>query len=243
MSTYYRVTLLVFGSLLALATGIVPVASSGQPAPAATQTTALIVTATNAPLRVLGSDGLEHLEYDLIITNAFTTSVTLTAIEVIAPDGRPLLRLEGEALAATIQPVFFTGEAPGPEVPVGGVVATVIDLPLPPTDVPVRISHRITYQLPADARGLTLFDSRAVLGPDLTIDPRVPVVIAPPLRGAGWFNANSCCEAGSPHRAARIAVDGSHLAKFELFAIDWLRIQDGRVFAGDGTQNEQWFAF
>src|SRR5215216_5767153 len=40
-------------------------------APSAAQPTALLVSATNAPLRVLGSDGMEHLEYDLIISNAF----------------------------------------------------------------------------------------------------------------------------------------------------------------------------
>jgi hypothetical protein len=33
----------------------------------AAQTTALLVSATNAPLRVLGSDGMEHLEYDLTL--------------------------------------------------------------------------------------------------------------------------------------------------------------------------------
>jgi hypothetical protein len=215
----------------------------GQRDQPAAQPTALLVSATNAPLRVLGSDGLEHLEYDLIISNTFTAPVTLTSVEVIAPDGRALLRLEGDALAAIIQPVFFNGESPGPEIPVGGVVATVIDLLLPPAEVPTRISHRITYQLPADARGLTLFASREVLAPELTVDPRAPLVIAPPLRGAGWFNANSCCEAGSPHRAFRMPVDGTHYAKFELFAIDWIRMEDGHLFTGDGTQSEQWFAY
>jgi hypothetical protein len=211
-----------------------------QPIP---QPTALLVSATNAPLRVFGSDGLEHLEYDLILTNVFAAPVTLTVVEVVAPDGQALLRLEGDALAANIQSLFFSGASPGAAVPVGGVIAVVIDVVLPPGQAPARFSHRITYTLPADARALTLVDSRVIAGPELTVDPRAPLVIAPPLRGPGWFNANGCCLAGTPHRAARLAVDGARYAKFEMFAIDWLQFQDGRLFLGDGSQNEQYFAF
>lgn len=34
-----------------------------------------------------------------------------------------------------------------------------------------------------------------------------------------------------------------HWRKIETFAIDWLRMRDGRLFEGDGTRNEQWFAY
>ena len=71
-------------------------AAQPQVQPAA-QVTALLVSATNAPLRVLGSDGMEHLEYDLLITNVFTAPLALTSIEVTGPDGRVLLRLAGDA--------------------------------------------------------------------------------------------------------------------------------------------------
>jgi hypothetical protein len=222
--------------------GLVDIGGGRQEQPTA-QPTALLVSATNAPLRVLGSDGMEHLEYDLIITNAFTAPVTPTAVEVITPDGHALLRLEGDALAANIQPLFFTGTPTLAQVPVGVTVATVIDLVLPRDQMPARISHRITYTLPADARALTLVDSRVIAGPELAVDPRPPLVIAPPLRGPGWFNANGCCLAETPHRAARLAVDGARYAKFETFAIDWLQLQGGRLFTGDGSQNEQYFAF
>ena len=243
MSTMNRTMLLMLSALLAFAAGSSPGVGAGQPAPPTAQTAALLVSATNAPLRVRGSDGMEHLEYDLVITNAFTAPVTLTAAEVSAPDGGVLLRLEGDTLAAVTQPVFFTGAPPLVQIPVGVTVATVIDLVLPPGQVPERISHRITYTLPADAPALTLVDSRAVAGPDLAVDPRAPLVIAPPLRGPGWFDANGCCLAETPHRAARLAVDGARYAKIETFAIDWLQFQGGRLFTGDGTQNEQYFAF
>ena len=243
MSTLNRITLLALGALVTLAVGATPGAGASQPAPPAAQPTALLVSATNAPLRVPGSDGMEHLEYDLLITNAFTAPVTVLSVDVTDPDGRVLLRLEGDALAAVTQTVIFTGASPGTQIPVGVTVATVIDLIVPPGEVPARISHRVAYSLPAGAPAITLFDSREVIGPDLTVDPRSPVVIAPPLRGAGWLNGNGCCLADTPHRAARLPVDGARLVKFETFAIDWLRLQDGRSYAGDGTRNEQYFAF
>ena len=96
--------------------------------------------------------------------------------------------------------------------------------------------------MPRSAQLATIIGSREIVGPELAVDPFAPVVIAPPLRGTGWINANGCCDA-SDHRSVRLAVDGSHLVKPELFAIDWMRIVDNRLFTGDGTRNEDYFAF
>jgi hypothetical protein len=231
--------LAALGGLLAVGR---PAASrpSQQP-PSPSQTTALLVASTNAPLRVLGSDGLEHLEYDLVFTNVFTAPVTLTAIEVLGPDGGTLLRLAGDALAASTQPVFIG--PPSAEVPVAGTAATVIDLALAAEQVPARLTHRITYDLPTDAASLTIIGSRTINGPALTVDRRGPLMIGAPLRGDGWVTANGCCAAESIHRYIRLAVDGSHLIKPETFAIDWVRLQDGRLYTDDGSRNQQWFAF
>lgn len=209
----------------------------------AAQPTALLVAATNAPLRVLGSDGMEHLEYDLIITNVFTAPVTLVSVDVVAADGRQLLRLDGDALAAVMQQLAHVSAPPIAVVPVSGVVAVVMDVVVPPGQVPERLSHRIAYELPADAPAITLIDNRVIMGPVLQVDRRAPLVIAPPLRGPGWLNFNGCCVATTPHRSARLAVDGARLNKFETFAIDWVRLQGGQLFTGNGTQNEQWFCF
>jgi hypothetical protein len=209
-----------------------------QAPPASPQMTALLVASTNAPLRVLGSDGLDHLEYDLIFTNLITAPVTLTAIEVTGPDGSELLRLDGDALAASTKPVVGGGE-PSAVVPVRGTAATIIDLVVAADGMPAQITHHISYNLPATPRAY----SRTIDGPALTVDPREPMVIAPPLRGDGWLPFNSCCAADSAHRGVRWSVDGSHLVKPETFAIDWLQLQGGRLFSGDGSQNEQYFFF
>jgi hypothetical protein len=240
-----RIAFLMLSALLALVVGAAPQAAADQSSGPAAQETPLLVTATNAPLRVLGSDGMEHLEYDLIITNVFTAPLTLTAVEVVTPDGHPLLRLAGDALVANTEPIFFPAPdaAPISQIPVGGVVAVVVDLRVPPGEVPARISHHIAYELPPDAPALALIASRAVTGPELTVDPRSALVLAPPLRGDGWVSINGCCDAFSVHRSPRIVVDGARYVKPETFAIDWLQLQDRRPWTGDGTENAQYFAF
>src|SRR5215204_3638295 len=243
MSRRHLLILVALGSVIALAAPAREVAGQATPTapPGVTaRTTALLVTAIHDSLRVTGSDGMVHLEYDLVLTSVFTTPVTITAIEVLTTDDQSLLRLEGDALEAMTQPLF--GRTPTALVPQSGALAVILDVVVPPDQVPERLTHRITYELAPDAPLATIIGSREITGPELVIDPFAPVVIAPPLRGAGWINANGCCDA-SAHRSARLAVDGPHLVTFELFAIDWIRLEGNRYFTGDGTRNEDYFAF
>lgn len=243
MSPLRLLVLLALGSVIGLAAPLRE--ASGQATPVAppgvtARTTALLVSAIHDPLRVTGSDGMVHLEYDLVLTNVFAAPVTVTAIEVLTPDGQSLLRLTGDALAAMTQPLF--GRTPTALVPQSGALAAMLDVVVPPDHVPERLTHRISYELAPDAPLATLIGSQEIVGPELAVDPFAPLVIAPPLRGTGWANANGCCDA-SAHRSARLAVDGSHLVTFELFAIDWIRLEGNRLFTGDGTRNEDYFAF
>ena len=148
-------------------------------------------------------------------------------------------------MTSRLEPVFYPVPAAPPisHIPAGGMVAAVIDLVVPAREAPRRIGHHITYELPPDAPALSLIAGRAITGPELTVDRRSSLVIAPPLRGDAWLSGNGCCEARSVHRSPRIVVDGARFVKPETFAIDWLRLRDGRLWAGDGTRNEQYFAF
>jgi Peptidase family M23 len=203
-------------------------------------TTALTVSAVNPPVRVFGSDGRTHLEYDLIMQNMFDAPVTVTSIEVSAPDGSSLLTLEGEQVAAYTMPVFS-----GPStavVPPSGSVGTVIDIVLTSDDVPARLDHRISYR-PGTSELESLIGTREITGPALEIDAQEPTIIAAPLKGQAWLNANSCCVPDLPHRSGRVAVGGNSIKKFEEFAIDWVLTRNGRIFDGDGARNEQWYGF
>src|SRR5215204_5627581 len=143
-----------------------PVASPA----AGVKTTAIVVSATNDPLRVSGSDGLDHLEYDLLVTNGFAAPVTLTSIAVTAPDGETLLRLEGDALVTATQPLL--GRTPTAEIPTSGTVAVVMDVTVPPDRAVERVSHSITYEVAPDAPVRSLIGSFEVDGPRLGGDRR-----------------------------------------------------------------------
>ena len=70
-------------------------------------TTAVVVeSATPRAHAVAGSDGSTHVEYDLVVTNAFTADVTLTGLVVQDDGGRELRRLEGDDLRATTLKLF-----------------------------------------------------------------------------------------------------------------------------------------
>src|SRR5437763_15362784 len=79
-------------------------------------TSALRVEASGPAQRVQGSDGREHIEYDLIVSAAFTAEATLKSLEVLA-GGRRLLSLSGSALAASTL-------ASGTSAPTGGRVGS-----------------------------------------------------------------------------------------------------------------------
>jgi hypothetical protein len=206
------------------------------------QTTALLTAVLGDPFYVRGSDGKAHLEYDLLSTSVFPNPVRLTKVEVLANNGRRLLNLEGDDLKARTQPLG--GTTPTSKVPPSGAVATLIDVVVPPGEVPERVTNRITYELAPDTPEIlkALISSLQTRGPTLEVPRRPATVIAPPLSGEGWFNGNGCCET-TPHRSFRTAADGLRFATPETFAIDWVQVRDDRLFEGDGTQNEQYFAF
>ena len=205
------------------------------------KTTAIVVSATNDPLRVSGSDGLDHLEYDLLVTNGFAAPVTLTSIAVTAPDGETLVRLDGDALVTATQPLL--GRTPTAAIPASGTVAVVMDVAVPTERDVASLGHRIAYEVAPDAPVRSLIGSFEVDGPRLPVDPRPATIIAPPLRGDGWLANNGCCAAESVHRAVRVPIGGTRIGKQETFAIDWARLRDGEAFSGDGARPEDWYGF
>jgi len=212
------------------------------------QTTALIVSATGEPYFAPGSDGRTHIEYDLIHTNVTNYPVTLTSVQVFNGRGRQLLELKGEALKAVTQSLGLGGSTelgePTVQVAASGALATVIDLVVPHGEVPRSLTHRIAYQLDPQTPEINqaLIGSLSIEGPELVVDRRGPIVIAPPLSGDGWLNGNGCCEM-TIHRTIRLAAGGSRYTKPEAFAIDWVQVQGNRFFSGDGTSNEQHYAY
>jgi hypothetical protein len=166
--------------------------------------------------------------------------VTLTRVDVLASDGKELLRIEGDALAAATQTLL--DKTPSAVVPASAAVAIDVDLIVPPDTAPDRVTHRIEYALEADSKSAAMIDVPEIDGPEVAIDDDPAVVIKPPLRGDGWLATTACCKP-NVHRSLRIAVDGRRIATPETFAVDWALVKDNRLYDGDGSQNEQLYAF
>ena len=225
---------------IALAAAFVLVFVPGTMPAAAKTTTALHVESSNPPYAVFGSDGRLHVEYDLVLTNAFVGPATLDAVAVRA-DGKPALTLAGDALTAATH-TLLTSDATVTIAP-ASTAFTQVDLVVRGRTAPKRITNRVAYTIPADAPSRSVIGSTVSASPVLRTDPRPPTVISAPLSGAGWVNVNGCCnDLTSPHRETLLASDGDWVTP-ELFAIDWIREVDGRFYSGDGTQNTDWVGF
>ena len=64
-------------------------------------------------MRLFGSDGKTHLDYDLIAQNVFDAPVTVTSIEVLDGDGTSLQKLDREQVAAATGPILSGSRPPG----------------------------------------------------------------------------------------------------------------------------------
>jgi hypothetical protein len=111
----------------------------------ATRTTsALRVQTAGEPQRVHGSDGREHIEYDLFVTNSFAADVRLESLGVRG-SGRRLLSLSGAKLGAvTLQLATF--KSTERSVAPASTVVIPVDVALPRSagrSVPGALTNRI----------------------------------------------------------------------------------------------------
>ena len=133
---------------IALAAAFVLLLVLGTMPAAAKTTTALHVEASNAPYAAFGSDGRLHVEYDLVLTNAFTGEATLGAVSVRA-DGKPALTLTGDGLTAATH-TLFTAD-PTATIAPASTAFTQLDLVQARSagrTAPKRITNRVAYAIP-----------------------------------------------------------------------------------------------
>ncbi len=214
--------------------------STAEAPEATSRATALTINPIHDAQVVRGDDGMDHVEYDLLVVSVFGEPVTLTSVVVLGPDGGELARIEGDALAATTQTLF--DKKPSAVVPASAAVAIDVDVILPPDTAPDRVTHRITYALDKDSKTAAMIDRPEIDGPEVAIDRQPTIEVASPVQGDGWLATTACCKP-NVHRDLRIAVDGRRIDTAETFAVDWARTEGTRLYEGDGTTNEQFYSF
>jgi Peptidase family M23 len=211
-------------------------ASAGEP----NRPTAILVSPIHEAQIVHGDDGMDHVEYELLVVSVFSEPVTLSSVTVLDPAGKELMRIEGNALAAATQTLF--AKTATPVVPASAAVSVDVDLILPPGAAPERVAHRIAYTLKADSELALMVGSLQVNAPEVAINRQPAIVIRPPLKGNGWLATTACCKP-NVHRDERIAIDGVRIETGETFAVDWAKVKNDRLFDGGGKRVEQYYGF
>ena len=202
--------------------------------------TAILVSPIHEAQVVRGDDGMDHVEYELLVVSVFPEPVTLSSVTVLDPAGKKLLRIEGNVLTAATQTLF--AKTPSPVVPASAAVSVDVDLILPPGTAPDRVTHRIAYALKPDSQLGLLADPPEVDAPEVAINHQPAIVIRPPLKGDDWLASAACCKP-NVHRDERIAVDGLRIETAETFAVDLVKVRNDRIFDGDGKKVEQYYDF
>jgi len=222
------------GSALALAGGgRPPEEERGRP-------TAILVTPIHEAQVVSGDDGKDHIEYELLVVNAVDQPVTLKSLAVLDPAGKELTRIDGPVLVAATQTLL--DKKPVTEIPASAAVSVDVDLIVPPGSAPERVTHRLEYRVPPGTSTAVFVDPPLIDGPEVAINRRPATAIKPPVKGKGWLSTSACCEP-NVHRDLRVVVDGRRIETAETFAVDWALLKGDRVYEGDGTSNEQFYAY
>jgi hypothetical protein len=208
--------------------------------------TPLLASALNGNTQVFpGTDGCQHMVYELIMINANATPATLQKVEVVsaADPARSLAAYQGGELLAHLRSTANTAAA-SPEIEFNGVRVFLIHLALPDgAAVPQRLMHRLTLlggTTPAPKPQMPV--ALEYLAAPLTVSDNVPK-LGPPLRGKDWVAFNGCCEASGAHRATSQTVNGG-LYFAQRFAIDWMRLDEGgRLVNGNAADVHSWAGY
>jgi Peptidase family M23 len=216
-----------------------PSTATAAPARGTSVVTPLLVSVLAAPIPVPATDGKVHLAYELQLTNVLAQELTLTSVDVRAAD-RSLLSVAGDRLAYWTR--VFGSPTPTTKLGPAQSAAVWLDVAVDGgATVPQELEHAVGISLAQPQPPLFPATMTETVAP-VTVQTRKPAVIAPPLVGPKWVNANGCCDM-TPHRMALNPLNGQLWAA-ERFAIDYVQLlPDGRLFSGDKTKPESYPGF
>jgi Peptidase family M23 len=201
------------------------------------QMTPLLLAVHDAPVPFRGSDGRTHLVYELWIANFSSGDATVQQVEVLGDRAR-LATLDGAAIASRLQPAGRRDASA--TLPSGGTSLLFVDVTLDAgASAPARLSHSVRAHVAAAPPGM---QDMTMTGGDVAVDKRAVVVIGPPLRGARYVAADSCCDA-TRHTRAALPIDG-RVRLAQRFAVDWEQLDDAsRIYTGPREQLSSYTIF
>src|SRR5215207_1597543 len=133
------VTVLVLTLLALVATSASATAANDEAT--AEKATAILVQPLHEAQVVRGDDGMDHIEYDLLVVSVFDAPVTITSVTALDPSGKELGTVDGTTLALATQELYSHKAIPA--VPASGAVTVEIDVAVKPGTVPARLTGQI----------------------------------------------------------------------------------------------------
>jgi len=104
-------------------------------------------------------------------------------------------------------------------------------------DIPAALHHRLFFK----SRSAAENSPEVVEGARVTVNPKAPLVLSPPLRGEGWVAVGGPSN-DNYHRRAIVVIGGKARIP-QRFAIDWTRIDaDGKPYHRAGATNANWLS-
>jgi len=210
---------------LLLLAGLVSFVSSGT-AETVQNLTPILLAVENAPVPFHGSDGRVHLVYELWITNFSSGDVTVEKVEILG-DGAVLETLDAGAIAGRLQAAGMR-ESSGTMAKSTQALLFLHVVLAKGAEIPKLLSHRVTAHVSAAPPG---FQEITETSAKTKVDRQKVVRIGPPLEGAGYISADSCCDA-TRHTRAALPVNG-RVWVAQRYAVDWEQMDaHGRIYAG-----------
>jgi peptidase M23-like protein len=199
--------------------------------------TPLLLSVQDAPIPFTGSDSSTHLAYELLLTNFSSGDVAPEKVEILG-DGAVIQTLDSAEIATRLQPIGT--REPSATLAKSTQALLFIHFQMPEGKHPPReLSHRITARFAAAPPG---HQEITFTGGNVAVDHRAVAVIAPPLHGAGYVSADSCCDAVRHQRAA-LPING-HFYLAQRYAVDWEQINEqGRIYHGPKEKLESYNIF
>ena len=212
------------------------------------QSTGLAGSVLTHPSAVRGTDGLLHIAYELVVTDATQFAAEVERVEVRdARTERVLLTLSGDALSSRMNPVGGqpAGSAPHSTTLLASSGSAVIWLDVVvrrKADLPEVLDHRVeSATVPTPSQESIPFTS--VIG-EVPLATRPPFKLGPPVRSSGiWGAGEGCCDNDTHHRRGLLVVDGNEVVP-QRFAIDWMRLDEQhRAWIGDPHELSSYLSY
>ena len=189
--------------------------------------TPLMLNVQDAPIPFLGSDARTHLVYELELKNFSSGALTIQQLEVLAPDNSILQTLDAKEIATRLQ---LAGHRDSTAVmPPSTLALLFIHVTMPAGQpAPAHLTHRVRVNAEAAPPGQNEITET---GGEIAVDAQPVAVIGPPLRGANYISADSCCDA-TRHTRAALPVNG-RVWIAQRYAVDWEQLDDAnRIYHG-----------